>query len=181
MGSGEKKMAVVLVVVLAALIGVYVMLPKLGVPKNDMPLPPGMTPAGGARAAAGSGGDAACAPGTTTGGEGAKTQEFGKKGAKVEVIALLPITHGCHVNTEAELKKIQQRHPDDIHLTIVDLFGPDAAKYQQQVGGGRTLVSINGRTEFELGGRTVVLERQENGSYQVGDLAPIVEEELKKA
>jgi len=185
MGSGEKKVAVVLVVVLAALVGAYFLLPGLGAPKSSMPMGPGMqgsAPAGGAQAAAGAGAgaDAACA--TDTGGASAATQEFGKEGAKLEVIALLPITHGCHTTTEAELKKIYQKHPDDIHLAIVDLFGPDAKQYQDKIGGGfRTLVAINGSTTFTLGGRQVQLERQEGSSYVPADLEPLIEQELKKA
>jgi hypothetical protein len=185
MGSGEKKVAVVLVVVLVALIGVYVMLPKLGAPKHEAAMAPGMASAnpgaGGPGGTAAAGTDSNCAT-DTAGGQSVPTQEFGKPGAKVEVIALLPITHGCHTTTEAELKKIQKQHPADVHLTIVDLFGPDAPKYLQKVGGGqRTLVAINGKTSFSLNGRQVTLERQEGMSYQPSDLAPIIEEQLKKA
>jgi hypothetical protein len=174
MGSGEKKVAVALVVVLAALVAVYLLLPGLGAPKGTLPVGPGM--ARGAPAGA----DAACVTGS--GGASVGTQEFGKDGAKVEVVALLPITHGCHTTTEAELKKIYKKHPDDIHLTIVDLFGPDARQYQDKIGGGtRTLVAVNGNTSFALDGRKVQLERQEGGSYRPADLEPIIEQELKKA
>ena len=189
MGSGEKKVAVALVVVLAALVAVYMLMPGLGAPKSRAAAAPAGSGGAGAPATAGGpapggpaagGSDAACA--TDTGGGSVATQEFGKEGAKVEVIALLPITHGCHTTTEAELKKIHAKHPDDIHLVIVDLFGPDAKQYQDKVGGGfRTLVSVNGSTTFNLGGRQVQLERQEGGSYQPADLDPVIEQELKKA
>ena len=125
------------------------------------------------------GGDAESDACVTGGGESVATQEFGKKGAKMEIVALLPITHGCHVNTEAELKKAYKKHPDDIHLTIVDFFGPDAPKYQEKVGAGRALVSINGKTSFKLKGKTLILERQENMSYRPADIVPIIEQELR--
>jgi hypothetical protein len=192
MGAGEKKVAIALVVVLAALVAAYVLLPDLGRQPNDMAgmMPPGMAQAaGGPAQAAGKGaaqpasakggaGGAACATGG--GGQAVKTQEFGKAGAKVEIIALLPITHGCHTNTEAELKRIQQKHPSDIHLVVADLFGPDAPKYQKKVGGGqRTLVSINGKTQFDLNGKKVMFERQEGMSYVPADLEPVIEQQLK--
>jgi len=184
MGSGEKKVAVGLVVVLAALVAVYVLKPNLGAPKSESPMGPGgrmgpaMAQSGGGPGAAGA--DASCSTGQA--GASAKTQEFGKPGAKVEIVALLPITHGCHTTTEAELKRIQKKHSDDIHLTIVDLFGPDASKYQQKIGGGqRTLVAINGKTQFDLNGKPILLERQEGMSYQPSDLEPVVEQQLKKA
>jgi hypothetical protein len=191
MGPGEKKVAIALVVVLAALVAVYVLVPNLGVKPSDMPMGPGMAAARGGGQGPGAAGakasgakgaatqDAGCATGGG-GGNYVKTQEFGKAGAKLEIIALLPITHGCHTATEGELKKIQQKHPDQIHLTIVDLFGPDAAKYKEKVGGGtRTLVAINGKTSFTLDGRSVQLERQEGMSYKPADLEPLVEQQLK--
>jgi hypothetical protein len=83
------------------------------------------------------------------------------------------------VQTEAELKQAQQRHPDGIHLTIADLFGSDSPKYLQQVGGGRrAVVSINGKTSFALDGRSVQLERMEGGAYRPSDIGPIIENEL---
>jgi len=131
--------------------------------------PPAVTPAANA--------GAACAAGS--GDKGVPTQEFGKAGAKVEILALLPITHGCHVRTEAELKKAYQAHPNDIHLTIVDLFGPEASKYLPKVGGwGRAVVSINGKTTFQYNGRTVSIEKPEGGTYQVTDIGPIIEGEI---
>ncbi len=121
-----------------------------------------------------------CAPGS--GGQGVPTQEFGKPGAKLEITACLPITHGCHVRTEAELKRAYQLHPDDIHLVIVDLFGPDASKYLDKVPGGmRACVGINGKNTFQLAGRTVSLEKPEGGEYQVSDIVPIIENEIGAA
>jgi hypothetical protein len=172
MSSGEKKIAVVLVVVLIAMVGAYFALGSR-MDAAQMPGPPGMAGAGGA-------GGAACpAPGADG---SVPTQEFGKAGAKVEVIALLPITHGCHVNTEAELKKVQQKHPDDVHLVIVDLFGPEAEQYQQQIGGGRrTVVAVNGKTSFDLKGRRITLEMIEGMSYRPADIGPVIEEAIKNA
>ena len=188
MGSGEKKVAIVLVVILVALVGVYVFLPKLGVRANTYP--PGYPGAGGPGAGASARGPAAgasaggpssesCAVGQS--GAAASTQELGKPGAKLEIIAVLPVAHGCHANTEGELKKAYKAHPDDIHLTIVDLQGSDSAKFREKVGRNWTAVSINGKTSFELDGRSVKLEQAENGSYRPADVAPIIEMALKAA
>jgi len=118
-----------------------------------------------------------CAPSGPS--RGVATQEFGKPGAKVEIIALLPITHGCHVRTEAEVKKAYEQHPNEVHAIIADLFGSDAPAYLPKVGGGtRAVVSINGKTSFEVNGRRVMLERQENGAYRPDDIGPAVEQEL---
>jgi hypothetical protein len=182
MSSAEKKVAAVLVVLLIAMLAVYVSTSPKPQPPNmvgpGQMRPAGQT-AGQAGTPAGAGGDAESAACVTGGGDSVATQEFGKKGAKMEIVALLPITHGCHVNTEAELEKAYKKHPDDIHLTIVDFFGPDAPKYQEKVGAGRALVSINGKTSFKLKGKTVTLERQENMSYRPADIVPIIEQELK--
>jgi hypothetical protein len=194
MGATEKKIAVVLVVVLIAMVAVYATTggkPEQNPMMGERPQP-AATPAAsnaapvvilnpGSPGQSASPGGAACPTGSPSGGTGVKTQVFGKPGAKLEILALLPITHGCHVNTEAELKKAFEQHAGDIHLTIVDLFGPEAASYLPKVGNRvRAVVSINGKTKFELKGRPVVLEQAENGSYSPGDIGPIVEAELRK-
>jgi hypothetical protein len=168
MGATEKKIAVVLVVILIAMVAAYVSTGKEPQPNPMM----------AQQAASGA---AACPTGAPSGGTGVETQEYGKAGAKLEILALLPITHRCHVNTEAELKKAYERHAGDIHLTIVDLFGSDAATYLPKVGNRvRAVVSINGKTRFELKGKPVVLEQAENVSYSPRDIGPIVEAELRK-
>ena len=179
MGSGEKKVAIVLVVVLAALVAAYVLLPDLGRQQNEAAamMPPGMAqPQGKMMAAKGDKGskaasasDASC--GTEQSGGAAKTQEYGKPGAKVEILALIPVAHGCHATSEANLKKAYQAHPNDIHLTIVDSQGPDAAKYRSKVKVNWTVISINGKQ--------VQLEKAEGMSYQPADLVPIIEDQLK--
>ena len=196
MGAGDKKMAIVLVVVLAALVAVYVLLPDLGRRPNEMAqmmpgmaqaqggmaqaagkgMGPGAKPAGGGKA--GAAGDASC--GTGQSGGSAKTQEYGKAGAKVEIVAVIPVAHGCHATSEAELKKAYQAHPNDIHLTIVDLQGPDAAKYRDKIGGVNwTVIAINGKSEFTVNGKKVQLQKAEGMSYQPSDLVPIIEDQLK--
>ena len=131
--------------------------------------------------AGGAGADASCATGATggSGAAGAPRQEFGKKGARVEVLALLPITHGCHVTTEAELKKAYKAHPDEIHLTIVDLFGPEGQKLANENGGQRALVLVNGKSQFKVGRRQGSFERQEGDAYQTSDIVPVVEQAVK--
>jgi len=174
MGSGEKKIVAVLVVVLIGLVVAYVAFP----PKSRTP-GAGMT--GRPMQAAGGASDASCATGTSSGGAGVATQEFGKKGAKLEIVAALPITHGCHVETEAELKGAYNRHEGDIHLTIYDLFGPEGQAYAAQHGGKRAVVFINGESAFELNGKRVVLEKMENQTYRPSDIGPIIEQVLKKS
>jgi len=194
MSPGEKKVAALLVVVLVAMIAVYFSTMPKPLPEGPSTMMPGMNMAqrgpapagpGGARmgpAAAGTQPSTASSCGPSAGGGGAAaTQEFGKAGAKLEIIALLPVAHGCHVATEGELKKAYQSHPNDIHLTIVDLMGPEAAKYQQKLGVRWTVVSINGKSSFDRNGRKVALEKIENGSYAPGDIVPIIEAELAKA
>ena len=165
MGSGEKKVAILLVVVLVGMIGWYLITqPKAG-------------------SAVGEGGDAletACAP-PAGGGASAELQEFGQEGAPIEIIAVLPISVGCHASTEAELKKAYEAHPDDIRLTIVDMASPKAADYRSRVGVGWTVVSINGSSTFDLDGRRVKLEQMENGTYRPADIVPIIETELENA
>ena len=165
MGSGEKKVAVLLVVVLVGMIGWYL----LTQPK-----------AGSAVGESGDAAETACAP-AAGGGAYAETQKFGQEGAPIEIIAILPVAHGCHVATAAELEKAYEAHPDDIHLTIVDMASPEAADYRSRVGVAWTVVSINGSSTFDLGGRRVKLEQMENGTYRPADIIPIIEAQLQNA
>jgi hypothetical protein len=179
MSSWEKKIGVVLVVALIALVAVYfATAPKPTAAQAGSPMMAQGMPANAAAGQPASG--EACSTGASGG--AAKTQEFGKPGGKVEVVAIIPVAHGCHATSEAALKKAYQEHPKDIHLTIVDLQGPDAAKYRGKVGGVKwTVISINGKYQFDLNGRKVALEKAEGMSYQPSDLIPIIEQELKKA
>jgi hypothetical protein len=174
MGPAEKKVVAALSVVLIALVAVLVLWKPAT--KVASPLGAGTMSSGPAGAQSSSG---ACATTPGAGAEGVPTQEFGKKGAKMEILALLPITHGCHVNTEAELKKAYQAHPNDIHLKIVDLFGAEGQKLAQENGGTRALVLINGKSSFTVGNREVVLERTEGPTYVPTDISAIVDQELK--
>ena len=165
MGPSEKKIAVVLVVILIAMLAVYAST--------------GKKPQAGPMMAEGEG--AECATGAPSGsGAAAKTEELGRAGAKVEIIAVVPVAKGCHAATVAELKKAYQAHPQDIHLIIVDLQGPDAPKYREKVGSPYTIVKINGKHQFEVGGRRVSLERMEGASYRPSDIGPIIEAELRR-
>ncbi len=171
MSAGERKIAAVLAIVLVVLIGVYV------VQQRKPVTPPTVkdAKAGSAQAASG-GGCGASDPNAPS----APTQEFGKKAAKVQIVAALPITHGCHVQTEAELKKAYKAHSQDVHLVIYDLFGKDGQAYVKKNGGTRALVLIDGKSKFKRSGKTVLLERAEDGTYKPGDIGPIVADCVKE-
>jgi len=177
MSSGEKKIAIVLVAILVVLVAAYAVTGRSAKtePNDYMAQMPAMpTSAGGA-------GSAVCAPMADPPAGGVPTQEFGAEGAKVEIVAALPITHGCHVQTEAELKKAYEKHPDDVHLVIYDLFGKEGQEYVRAHGGQRAVVFIDGASSFQLEGRAVKLEFLEGGSYVPADIVPIVEAELAKS
>ncbi len=177
MSGAEKKVAVVLVVVLIAAVGLYVVTGKSAQSAPANPMAAAM-PGGTQTAAASS--DPNCATGGK-GSESAPTEELGKAGAKLEIVAIVPVAHGCHATSIAELKKAYQAHPNDIHLTVVDAFGPEAKKYAEKAGGITwTVIAINGKSEFDLKGKKLVLQRQEGMSYSPTDLVPIVEQELTK-
>ncbi len=174
MSSAEKKVAYALVIVLVVMVVAYFATGKSEVPAAD---------ADSLQLASSGGmaGTEVCAPTSGVGPEGVPTQEFGKEGATLEIVAALPITHGCHVETEAELKKAHEEHPGDIHLIIYDLFGREGQEFVAQNGGQRALVFINGKSSFQLDGRNVKLEVREGGTYVPSDIIPIVEQELSKA
>ena len=130
----------------------------------------GGAPQGGGQPAAAGGSCSTTAP-KSGGAGGVPTKEYGKKGAKVEILALLPITHGCHVQTEAEVVKAQAAHPNDIHLKVVDLFGTEGQQLAQQNGGQRALVLINGKSSFELNGKTSQV-RVHRGQVRTGEHRP---------
>jgi hypothetical protein len=183
--SAEKGIAAVLVVILVAMVGVYLVTGNKAqsAPAAGNPLmakgPAGA--AGGAAASGAAASGAACATAGAAGGAAAKTEELGKAGAKLDIVAIVPVAHGCHATSIAELKKAYHAHPNDIHLTIVDFFGPDAKKYQSKAGGVTwTVIAINGKSDFELNGRRLVLQKQEGMSYLPADLGPIIGNELKK-
>jgi len=87
MSAGEKKVAALLAIVLVVMVGAYIVTGR----SSAGP--------GGMLAGAGSASGQACAPTPGGGAEGVPTQEFGEAGAKLEIVAALPITHGCHVQT----------------------------------------------------------------------------------
>jgi len=176
MSAGEKKVAVVLVIVLVALVGAYFVSGRSA--SSAATAIPGQMAAGPTATPTGAPGGQTCAPTGAAAGS-VPTQEFGKAGAKVEIVAALPITHGCHVKTEAELKKAYEKHPDDVHLTIYDLFGPEGQAYVKEHGGPRAVVFINGNTSFDLKGKKVKLEMTEGGSYVPDQIVPIIDQTVK--
>jgi hypothetical protein len=155
MGSGEKKVAALLAVVLVALVAVY--FTQKGKPQAQGW--PGM--AGGA-------------------GQFGGLQEFGEPGAAVEITALVPVVNPCHANTLAALKEAYDAHPDDIHMTVIDFFGAHAGGWKQKLGVTCATITINGEKTFEVGGRTVTFHQVEGGSYKPEDLRPAIEAELAK-
>jgi hypothetical protein len=162
MSSGEKKIAVVLVVILIAMVGAYFALgSKLDT--AQMPGPAGMAGGGGA------------------GGGAAETSSVGPEDAKVKITALVPIVNPCHAATVAALKEVQAAHPNDIHLTLIDFLGPDSNEWRQKLGVTCATVNINGQYTFNLEGRTVTFQQQEGGSYRPADLRPVIEDALKSA
>jgi len=62
----------------------------------------------------------------------------------------------------------------------VDAQGPEAAKYQTKVKVPWTVVSINGKSSFDLGGKKVTLEKQEGMTYEPSDLGPVIEQVLAR-
>ena len=168
-----------LAVVLVVLIGVYV-IQQRKTPTYVTP-PTTMAPGGGPNATPGQQSSGpGCASPAGASAASVPTQEFGKKGAKVEIVAALPITHGCHVQTEAELKKAYKAHPKDVHLVIYDLFGKDGQAYVKKKGGTRAVIFIDGKSTFKHAGKVITLEKQENDSYHPGDIGPIVSECVKQ-
>jgi hypothetical protein len=175
MGSGEKKIVAVLVLILVGLVVAYV---KTQPGRGAAQVVDRIGTVGSPSATSGG---ASCSTGGSGGGTGVPTQEFGKKGARIEIVAALPITHGCHVQTEAELKKAYEKHKDDIHLTIYDLFGSEGQAFVSKKGGQRAVIFINDQSSFQLRGKPVVFEKQENMSYQPSQIVPVIEQELKKS
>jgi len=157
MSAGEKKIAVVLVVVLVGLIGAYFAIqPKA----SEM--------GGGPGAGAGAGSPAN------------QVQELGSPGAKLQITALVPVAEGCHTATIQALKEAYQKHPKDIYLKIVEFKGPAGQQYKTQLGVTCATVAINGKYSFDLNGRTVTFQKAEGGTYQPADILAVIDQELKK-
>jgi len=180
MSAGEKKVAALLAIVLVVMVGAYIVTGRSSAGPGATLAQAGGAAGGRAAGGGAAAGGQACDPAPGGAGGGGAIQEYGKAGAKLEVIAVLPVAKGCHATTEQELKKAYEAHPEQIHLTIVDLMGPEATQYKEKVGVGWTVVSINGSYQFELDGRQVRLEKAENMSYSPADIVPIIEAELKK-
>ncbi len=162
MGPGEKKIAAVLVVVLIALVAVYI----------------GTQPGGRARGAA----MGPAGPGAPpAGGGGGGVEELGSPGAKVEIIALVPVANPCHAATIAELRKAYKRYPDDIHLRIIEFMGPESTTWRNQLGVTCATVAINGEWSFDLDGRRVVFQKMEGGTYTPADLGRVIEAKIREA
>ncbi|UCC67551.1 MAG: hypothetical protein JSV79_10545 [Armatimonadota bacterium] len=159
MSSGEKKVAVVLVVVLIAMIGVYF---SLG-PKSELAGTGGAGLVGGAGAAF------------------AEAEPMGPDDAKVKIVGLVPIANPCHAATVAALKEVYEEHPNDVQLTLIEFMGPNAMEWKQKLGVTCATVEINGSYRFELDGRNVIFQKQEGMTYRPADIKTVVEAELAKA
>ncbi len=161
MSSTEKKIAAVLVVALVALVVVYFTI--------------------------GSGSEGRAGPAMPSGGMGGtgagfpEVEAMGPEDAKVKIVALVPIVNPCHAATVAALKKVYEDNPEDIHLTLIDFFGPDSGEWKQNLGVSCATVEINGQRTFDLKGRTVTFQKQEGMTYQPTDLHTVIEGELAKA
>jgi hypothetical protein len=174
MSSGEKRIAVVLVVILIGMVGAYFAVGSK-MDTAQMPGPPGMGGAGGPGGMMGAGGMAG------QGGAAAATTTVGPEGAKVEIIALVPIANPCHAATVSVLKQLSSAYPNDVRLTLIEFMGPDSAEWRQKLGVTCATVSINGQYTFNLEGRTVIFQQQEGGTYRPVDLKTVVEAELARA
>jgi hypothetical protein len=171
MSSAEKKIAVVLVVVLVALIGAYFV-----VGRDQGGVVSAAGPQGGARASLASSG-----PGSTGGSGGAgEAIVMGPEDAALNIIALVPTERGCHDATIAALRQAYEAHPEDIRLTLVDFFGPRANEWKGKLGVTCATVDINGAWTFDLEGRSVTLQKKEGGTYVPSDLNGVIEAELGK-
>ena len=163
MSGTEKKIAVVLGVVLVAMTAAYF----ATAPKSEAPQPMPVV----------SGEPRQPAPGAY-----AETAVIGPEEAKLKVVAMVPVVNPCHAATVKALKKVAAEHPDDIQLTLIDFFNPaEAAKWKEELGVTCATVEINGDYTFELEGRTVTFQRMEGGTYQPADLETVIEGELAKA
>ena len=156
MSSGDKKVAALLIVVLFVLVAIYFATK----PKEA---PPG-----------------AAATGTPTAAS-TSVQEFGKAGAKLEITALVPVVNPCHAKTVAALKQAYEKHPDEIHMTLIDFFGPQAEEWKSKLGVTCATVSINGKYAFEVDGKPVTFQKAEGASYKPENIGSVIEAELKKA
>jgi hypothetical protein len=174
MSSGEKKIAVVLVVILIAMVGAYFALGSK-IDSAQMPGPPGMAGPGAPGGMMGPGGMAG------QGGAAPATTIVGPEGAKVEIIALVPIAEGCHASTINALQQVYEEHPDDIRMTLIEFKGPEAPQWREKLGVTCATVSINGQYSFNLEGREVIFQKQEGGTYRPADLKAVVEAELARA
>ena len=160
MSSTEKKIAATLVVVLIGLIAVYFTM------------------------GSGTGGSGGIAGPGMAGGPGGGFPEvaaMGPEDAKLKIVALVPIVNPCHAATVATLKEVYEDNPEDIHLTLIDFFGPDSMEWKQKMRVTCATVEINGQRTFDLKGRTVTFQQMEGAMYKPTDLKTVVEDELAKA
>ena len=163
MSPTEKKIAVVLGVVLVAMTAAYF----ATAPKSEAPRPIPVV-AGEPRQPAAQ--------------AYAETEVIGPENAKLKVVAMVPVVNPCHAATVKALREVAAEHPNDIQLTLIDFFNPaEAEKWKDELGVTCATVEVNGDYTFELEGRTVTFQKQEGGSYQPADLSTVIEAELAKA
>jgi len=111
----------------------------------------------------------------------AESENIGPEDAKVKIIAVVPIANPCHKATVNALREISKARPEEVHLTLVDFHGPDAAEWMKELDFHCATIFINGENKFDLDGREVIFEQQEGRKYKPEDLKPVVEAELAKA
>ena len=168
MSAGEKRVAVLLAIVLVVMVGAYMVTGRSSAgPEETSAQPWGMPGGGGGMMGPG-------------GVEFPEVAVMGPEDAKVKIVGMVPIVNPCHAATVAALKEMYEAHPDDIHLTLIDFQGPDSWEWKQKLGVTCATVEINGQYTFNLEGRTVTFQKQEGMTYQPTDLKTVVEGELAK-
>jgi hypothetical protein len=116
-------------------------------------------------------------PGEST---GAETRVMGAEDAALKIIAFVPTEAGCHDATVAALMESYEAYPDDIHLTLVDFFGPDRNEWAEKLRVTCATVTINGEKTFDLEGRRVSFEKAEGGTYIAPDLNAVIDAEIER-
>jgi len=97
---------------------------------------------------------------------------IGEAEAKVQVVAILPVSVGCKDHLGLYLADVANRFPSRVRVTLHDMQSEAGRRAMQQYERKCAVVLINGKSRFELdGGRKVRLEGADLGDAEEVRLA----------
>jgi hypothetical protein len=110
-------------------------------------------------------------------------RRVGDESAKVQVVAVLPVSRGCQDQVGLYILDAARANPAMLSAVVYDMKGDDGQRVLKEKNHTCLSVFVNGSTKFDVGdaGRKVMLEGPLDYNYSMDDVRDVLMAELKKA